>query len=132
MVNFDGAEGAFAVRSTAGVFLYQFYGGASTLAKKGETAVQAGVGNFGDEKLRAVGVGSGIGIGETPGTIESQGRRSLILESVARIARTGTGGIFTLNHETGGQAVEEGAIVKREAVLLGVKDGAGLVPAATG
>src|SRR5258708_8460695 len=130
--DFYGTERTLSVRSHARDFLYQFNGGVITLAENGVTAVQAGVGNFGDEKLRAVGVVCGIGIGETVGTIESEGGRSLILESVARIARTGAGGISTLNHETGDHAVEDGAVIKRNAVLLGVRDGAGPVLGAGG
>src|SRR5258708_20604314 len=120
MRDLDGTERTLSVRSHARDFLYQFNGGVITLAENGVTAVQAGVGNFGDEKLRAVGVGSGIGIGETPGTIESQGGRSLILESVARIARTGTGGVSTPTPETRGHTLGDGGVLKRNALILGL------------
>ena len=77
-------------------------------------------------------VGSGVGVGETPGTIECDIGRSLILEFVAGIARPIAFGISALNHETGDHAVEDGAIIKRNAVLLGVRDGAGPVFCAAG
>src|SRR5258708_1231474 len=118
--DFYGTERTLSARSHPRAFLYQFTGGFTPRAKNGETAVQAGVGNFGDEKLRAVGVGSGIGIGETPGTIESQGGRSLILESVARIARTGTGGVSTPTPETRGHTLGDGGVLKRNALILGL------------
>src|SRR5258708_19838501 len=86
----------------------------------------------GDEELRAVGVGSGIGVGETPGLVEGHGGRSLILEFVTWIARAIAFGISTLNHETGDHPVKDGAVIKWNAVLLGVRDGAGPVFCAAG
>src|SRR6267378_3585597 len=123
----DGTERALSVRSHASDFLDQFDGGVIALAEDGIAAVQAGVGNFGDEELRAVSIGSGIGVGETPGAIEGERGRSLILEFVARIARAVAFRISTLNHETGDHAVKDGAIIKWNAVLLCVRDGAGPV-----
>src|SRR5258708_8855179 len=109
----DRTERTLSVRSHARDFLYQFNGGVITLAENGVTAVQAGEGNFGDEKLRAVGAGSGIGIGETPGTIESQGGRSRILESVARIARTRTGVLSPPHPDNGDHAAADGSHTPR-------------------
>ncbi len=82
---------------------------------------------FGDEELRAVGVGSGVGVGETSGAIELDRRRSLILELIAGIALPVAGWVSALNHEFGNHAVEDGAVIKRNAVLLGVRDGVGPV-----
>src|SRR4029077_4090167 len=119
----DGTERAFAVSCHTSNFLDQFDGGIIALAEDGVLAIEAGIGNFSDEKLRAVGVGSGVGVGETPGPIESDGGRSLILEFVARIACAIAFGISALNHETGNHAVKDGAVIKWNAVLLGVGDG---------
>src|ERR1019366_2248652 len=84
------------------------------------------------EELRAVRVGSGVGVGETAGAIEHDGGRSLILEFVAGIAGTGAKRVATLNHEFGDHAMENGAVIKRDAGLLGVSDGAGSVSSAVG
>src|SRR5271167_3554922 len=66
--------------------LQQRHAGVIALAEDGVSAVQARIGNLGDEELRAVGVGTGIGIGQTPWTIELQVGRSFILEGIAGIA----------------------------------------------
>ena len=125
VLDFDRTERAFAVRGHASDYLDQFHCGVITLAEDGVFAIEAVVGNFSDEELRAVGVGSGIGVGETPGAIEGDSGRSLILEFVAGIARAIAFGISALNHETGDHAVKDGAIIKWNAVLLGVRNGAG-------
>src|SRR4030081_1691301 len=123
--DFARTERAFAVRGHASDFLDQFHCGVITLAEDGVFAIEAGVGNFSDEELRAIGVGSGIGVGDTPWAIEGDGRRSFIFEFVAGIARAIAFGISALNHETGDHAVKDGAIIKWNAVLLCVRDGAG-------
>ena len=128
----DRTERAFAVGGHASDLLDQFDGGVIALAEDGVLAIEAGIGNFSDEELRAVGVGSGVGVGETPGTIEGEHGRSLVLEFVAGIARAIAFGISALNHETGDHAVKDGAIIKWNAVLLGVRDGAGPVFCAAG
>src|ERR1700692_3167081 len=128
----DGTERAFAVRRHTSNFLDQFDGGIIALAEDGVLTLEAGGGNFSDEKLRAVGVGPGIGVGETPGTIECDIGRSLVLEFIAGIARAIAFGISTLNHETRDHAVKDGAVIKWNAVLLGVRDGAGPVFCAAG
>ena len=61
---------ALAIGRHARNLLDQFDGRIIALPEDGVAAVQAGVGNFGDEKLRAIGVGSGIRVGETARTIE--------------------------------------------------------------
>ena len=40
------------------------------LSENGVAAIQAGIGNFRDEELRAVGVGTGVGVGQTARTIK--------------------------------------------------------------
>src|SRR6266481_1106519 len=76
-----------------------------------------------DEELRTVGVGSGVGVSEAPGAIESDGGRSLVLEFIARITRACASGVATLNHEFGYHAVKDSAVIKRDAVLFSVRDG---------
>src|ERR1019366_588175 len=128
----DRTNRALTVLGHAGDFLHQIDGGLVALAEDGIAAIEAGVGNLGDEELRAVGVGSGVGVGETAGAIELDGGRSLILEFVAGIAGTGAKGVATLNHEFGDHAMENRAVIKRDAGLLGVSDGAGPVFGAVG
>src|SRR5208337_1677412 len=123
----DGMDRGFAVHGHARDFLDQFDRSIIALAEDGVFAIEARIGNFGDEELRSVGVGSGVGVGETPRAIELDRGRSLILEFVAGIARAIAGGISALNHETGDHAVKDGAVIKWDAVLLGVRDGAGPV-----
>src|SRR5450759_2694063 len=91
------------------------------------------VGNgLSDEELRTVCARSRIGVGETPGSIEGDGGRRLILEFDADIARAGAGGVATLNHEFGDHAMENRAVIEWNAGLLGVSDGAGPVFGAVG
>jgi hypothetical protein len=66
----DGTKRAFAVGRHASDFLHQFDCRVIALAKNGIAAIEAGVGNFSDKELRAVGVRSGVGVGETAGAIE--------------------------------------------------------------
>src|SRR5271154_7073787 len=66
----DGTEWTFTVRGHACDLFNQLDGGIITLAEDGVSAIQAGVGNFGDKELRAVGVRSGVGVGETPRAVE--------------------------------------------------------------
>ena len=86
----------------AGDRLDQLHRGRVALAENRVAAIQVrAVGNvLSNEKLRAVGIRSGVGIGETSGAIEFDGGRSLILEFVARIAGAVSGRIAPLNHET--------------------------------
>ena len=60
------------VASHAGNLLDQFDTCVIALAKDRVAAVQAIVGNFGNEELRAVRVGTGVGIGKAAGAIELQ------------------------------------------------------------
>src|SRR5271157_1434960 len=93
----DRAERGFAARSHVSNFLDQFDGGIIALAENVISAIEAGVGNFGDEELRAIGVRSDIGVSQTPGPIELDRRRSLILEFVAWIACAVADRISALN-----------------------------------
>src|SRR5208283_4873813 len=122
------------VRTTrqTGDLLYQFDGGVIALAEDGVAAIEAGVGNFGDKKLTSVGVRPGVGVGETSGTIKFDVGRSFILEFVAGIAKAFAGGISTLDHELGDHAMEDGAVIERNAVLFVVRDGAGPIFGAVG
>src|ERR1035441_7198143 len=54
----DRTNRALTVLGHAGDFLHQFDGGRIALAEDGIAAIEAGVGNLGDEELRAVGVRS--------------------------------------------------------------------------
>src|SRR5450755_4455513 len=123
----DGTKRAFAIRSLARDYLHKSDGSLIALTKNCVAAIQAWIRNFGDEELRAVGIRSGVGIGESPGAIELDVRRSLILELVPGIARAVASGISTLNHEFGNHTMEDSAIIERDAVLFGVRDGAGPV-----
>jgi hypothetical protein len=117
----------FAIRWPCERFLNQHDGGVIALAEDGIAAIEAGVGNFSDEELRAVGVGPGVGVCEAAGAIEGDGGRSLILEFVAGVAGAIAFWISPLNHETGDHTVKDGAVIERDAVLLGVRDRAGPV-----
>src|ERR1700687_4695412 len=125
--NLDRTKRALSVLRHASDILDQFDGGRIALAEDGIAAIEARVGNLRDEELRTVGVGSGVGVGETTRAIELDGGRSLILEFVAGIARSVALGVATLNHEFWNHAMENGAVIKRNAGLLGVSDGAGPV-----
>src|SRR5277367_152532 len=121
----------------AGNLLHQFDGGIVALAEDGVMAIQhigmsAFESHFHDEELRAVGVRSGVGVGETAGTIENDGRRNFILELVAGITFAAAGGIPALNHEFWNHAMKDGAVIKRDAVLLGMRYGAGPIFGAAG
>src|ERR1700687_1879620 len=125
----DRLDRTFAVRGHASDFLNQLDRGIVALTENGIAAGQMfTVGNvLSDEELGAVGVGARVGVGETPGTVELDVGRSLILEFVAGIAGAVPGGISTLNHEFGNHPVKDGAVIKGDTVLLGVRDGAGPV-----
>ena len=102
------------------------------LTEEGVSAIQTRVGDFGDEKLRAIGIGTSVGVGQASGAVEFQGRRSLVLEFKANIAAAAAGGIATLNHEVGNHAVKDGAVIERDTVFFGVRDGVGPVFGALG
>ena len=112
--------------------LHQRDAGLVALTEQRVSAVQAGIRNLGDEELGAVGAGTGVGIGQAPGPVELHGRGSFILELETNVAAAAAGGISTLNHEVGDHTMEDGAVVERDAVLLGVRDGIGPVFGALG
>src|SRR5580658_4611430 len=130
VIDLDRTKRTFAIRGHARDFLHQFDGSVIALSKDGVAAIEARVRNFGDEELRAVGVGSGVGVGETPGTVEGDGGGSFIFEFVAGIARAIAGRISALDHEFGNYTMEDGAVIKRDAMLLDLTDGTGPVPGA--
>src|SRR5207302_10572882 len=72
-----------------------------------------------NEKLRAVRVRPGVGIGEAPRTVKPQVLRSLVLEFVTRIPLAVAQWISTLNHELRNHAMKNGAVVERHAMLFG-------------
>jgi hypothetical protein len=81
-------------------------------------AGQPGGGGLGDEELRAVGVGPGVGHGQVAGPVEAARAAHLVLELVAGAAPAGPERVAALDHEVGDDPVEDRALVER-AVLLG-------------
>ena len=129
----DRAIGAvIGVTTHARNLLHQGDAGLIALTEQGVSAVQAGIRNLGNEELGAVGAGTGVGIGQASGAVELHGRRGFVLELKTNVAAPAAGGISTLNHEIRNHAVEDGAVVERDAVLLSVRDGIGPVFGALG
>ena len=101
---------------------HQSNSGFVTLAENGISAVQMRVGNFGDKELRAVGVRTGIGVGQASGPVKQQvGEVSFLNRN--RLAAAVSGRVAALDHEIGNHAMEDGAIVEGHAMLLGVQTG---------
>ena len=88
--------------------------------------LSCGNGGFGDEELRAVGAGTGVGHGEAAGLVEGEGGVDLVLEEVAGIAASVAELIATLDHEAGDDAVEGGAVV--EGLAVNLLEGLGVGP----
>src|SRR6266568_2506631 len=95
--------------------LHQFHALVIALAKNRVMTIQTLIGNFGDKKLRAICIRASIGIREPPWTVESEIRRSFILELISRIAFAVSERISALNHEFRNHAVKYSAVVKRRA-----------------
>src|SRR5258708_6173122 len=77
----------------------------------------AGVGD-GDEELRAIGVGAGVGHGEFAGLLEAVLRAlGLVGELVAGAAHAGALGVAALDHELRNHAMEDAAVVELCALL---------------
>src|SRR5271169_4421343 len=57
-----------------------------TLSENRMVAVQVWRGDFGDEELRAIGIGAAIGHCQAPRLVEGERWRGLVLEAVTRIA----------------------------------------------
>ena len=72
--------------------LHQRDAGLVALTEESVSAVQAGIGDFGDEKLGAVGAGTGVGIGQASGAVELHGRGSFILELKTNVAAAAAAG----------------------------------------
>src|SRR5205807_2744286 len=72
---------------------------------------------FGDEKLRAVGVGTGVGHRETSGAIEEEVGVQFIFEMVAGPAGSRSQRIAALDHESRNDPVKDDAVVERAVVL---------------
>lgn len=81
------------------------------LSKDGVLAVEVRSGKVRDEKLRAVGVGSGVGHGEDAGFVVATVGFAFALELIAGATRAGSGRATTLNHEVRNDAVEVESVV---------------------
>lgn len=82
-----------------------------SLSKDGVLAVEVWGGKVCDEKLRAVGVGSGVGHGEDAGFVMATVGFAFALELVAGATRAGAGRATTLDHEVRNDAVEVKSVV---------------------
>src|SRR6266851_5352457 len=76
-------------------------------------------GRYGDEKLRAIGIGAGVGHGQLAGLVEAV-RRALgfVFKLIARASETCACWVATLDHEIGNHAVKDGAVVEAVLALL--------------
>src|SRR6185312_6750617 len=76
-------------------------------------------GRDGDEELRTIGVGAGVGHGQLARFVEAVGRAlGFVLELVAGAAEAGTRGISALDHEVGNHAMEDSAVIEAVFALL--------------
>src|SRR5260370_37421502 len=102
-------------------FVAQLNGSVIALAEDGVAPAQMRAMRtiLGNEKLRAVRVRPGVGVGEASRTVESQVRRSFVLEFVPGITLAVAQWISTLNHELRNHAMKNSSVVERHAVLLG-------------
>ena len=107
-----------AVARDAGDGFDHLNAGVVALAEEGVVLVERVVGLLGDEELAAVGVGTGVGHGQAAGAVEVEVGIELIVEGIAGVARAGAGGVATLDHELGNDAMEDGAVVVGLVVLL--------------
>src|SRR6185437_2053880 len=82
------------------------------LAKHGVLAIEPVGDNMRNEKLAAVGVGSGIGHRKGPDLVLVGIAPGFILEAVAGAAAAGGGRIAALNHEVIDDAMEHGSVVE--------------------
>ena len=85
------------------------------LAEDGVLAVELGDGVFSDKELRAVGAAAGgagasIGHGESAWLVEGERWVDLVLKEVAGIACSSAHAVSALNHETGDDSMECGAV----------------------
>lgn len=71
------------------------------------------LGRFGDKKLRAIGVRTGVRHRQPAGDIEIEIRVDLIRKHVPGISAAGGGGIAPLDHESGNHPVKRSAVVER-------------------
>jgi len=107
----DGLVGfVVAVAGDAGDGFDYLNAGVVALAEERVVLVERVVGGLSDEELAAIGVGAAVGHGEAAGAVKVEGWIDLIVEGVARVAGTGAGGVATLDHEVGDDAMEDGAI----------------------
>src|SRR6516162_1035789 len=79
--------------------------------KDGVIASQPGGWRNSDEELAAVGIGAGVGHGELAGLVESVRRAfGFVLEAIAGAAHAGAGGVASLDHEVGDDAMKDGSV----------------------
>ena len=71
------------------------------------------VGTSGDEELRAVGAGAGVGHGQQVRPVEAQVGMELVVERVAGPAGARAQGVAALEHEVRDDTVERQTVVKR-------------------
>jgi len=76
------------------------------------TTVQVRRGAQGDEELRAVGAGPGVGHGQQVRAVEREVGVELVAELVAGAAAAGAGGVAALDHEAVDDAVENDAVIE--------------------
>src|SRR5208337_2977122 len=73
---------------------------------------------YGDEELRTICVGAGIGHCQLACLVEFVRRAlGLILELIAGAAHAGARGVSSLDHEVGNHAVKNGAVIQRRLAL---------------
>src|ERR1700730_491743 len=81
------------IASHVGDLLHQGNCGLIALAEDGVSAIQAGVRNLSNKELRAVRVGTRVGIRQAPGTVKLQIWGGLILERETNVAAAAAGRI---------------------------------------
>lgn len=81
------------------------------LTKYRVLTIEVGSGYVGDEKLRTVGAGAGVGHREYAGRAVAQIGMKFVGEFVAGATTSGTSGVAALDHEICDHAVEGDAIV---------------------
>ena len=97
--------------------LHQLHRSLIALPKDRVAAIQMRHGHFGDEKLRAVGSRSGVGVSETARLVEEQVTRHFVLEFVSWRARAISRGIAALNHEVRNHPMKNCPVIQGHPML---------------
>ena len=87
--------------------------GLVALAEDGVFLIQMGGRHFGDEELRAVGAGPGVGHRHPSRYIEVEVGIKFIGKHVSRVAGSGARWIATLNHELRNNAMKGSSVIER-------------------